>query len=65
MRREVDKSGLAIGQLQNEVEIKTARNQYLALEAARLESPQVFSAAEGQRLGLRRTPPQNIIILDK
>ena len=46
MRIEINRSGRAIGKLNNEVEIKQARNQYLELECARLSGPEeVFTAA--------------------
>ena len=40
LRIEVNRSGRTIGQLQNEVNIKEARNQYLKLEILRLSNPQ-------------------------
>ncbi len=64
MRIEVTRSGRAIGQLHNEVEVKRARNQYLELEVLRLQSPQVLQAVAQQQLGLRRTPPQNVVVLE-
>lgn len=64
MRIEINRSGRAIGKLQAEVEIKQARNQYLELESARLSGPEELGRTAGQKLGLRRTPPQNVIILE-
>lgn len=64
MRIEVNRSGRAIGKLQNEVEIKQARNQYLQLETARLSGPARVEKAVRERLHLRRTPPQNIVMLE-
>ncbi len=64
MRIEINRSGREIGQLQNEVEIKRARNQYLELEVIRLQSPQTVREMAQERLNLRRTPPQNIVILE-
>lgn len=64
MRIEINRSGRAIGKLNNEMEIKQARNQYLELECARLSGPEeVFTTAE-KKLHLRRTPPQDIVVLD-
>ena len=65
MRIEVNRSGRAIGKLQNEVEIKEARNQYLQLEEARLSGPQVIQPLAEEKLKLRRTTPQHVILLDK
>ncbi len=64
MRIEVNRSGRAIGKLQNEVEIKQARNQYLQLETARLSGPSAVKDFARERLHLRRTPPQNIVVLE-
>lgn len=64
MRIEINRSGREIGRLQNEVEIKRARNQYLELEAIRLESPQTVQQLAQETLHLRRTPPQQVIVLE-
>ncbi|MBO7237715.1 MAG: cell division protein FtsL [Elusimicrobiaceae bacterium] len=64
MRTEVNRSGRAIGKLQNEVEIKEARNQYLKLEIARLSGPETIQEIAQDKLHLRRTPPQQVIILE-
>lgn len=65
MRIEINRSGRAIGKLQNEVEIKQARNQYLELETARLSGPEAVRQTAREKLNLRRTPPQNVVVLDK
>lgn len=65
MRMEINRSGRAIGKLQNEVEVKEARNQYLKLECTRLEGPENLRRAAQEKLNLRRTPPQRVIVLDK
>ncbi|MBR3632366.1 MAG: cell division protein FtsL [Elusimicrobiaceae bacterium] len=65
MRIEVARSGRTIGKLQNEVEIKEARNQYLKLEEARLGGPQTIEPLAQEKLKLRRTPPQSVVVLDK
>ncbi len=64
MRIEINRSGRAIGQLHTEVEVKRARNQYLELETVRLQSPQAVQKLAEEKLHLRRTPPQNIIVLE-
>ena len=65
IRIEVARSGRTIGKLQNEVEIKEARNQYLELEEARLGGPQTIEPLSQEKLKLRRTPPQSVVVLDK
>ena len=64
MRTEVNRSGRAIGKLQNEIEIKEARNQYLKLEMLRLSGPSTVQPLAQEKLHLRRTPPQQIVILE-
>lgn len=64
IRSEVNRSGRAIGKLHNEVEIKEARNQYLQLETQRLSGPQVITEVAQEKLNLRRTPPQKVIVLE-
>ena len=64
MRIEINRSGRAISQLQNEVEIKEARNQYLELEISRLSGPQHVTAFAQDKLGLVPATPHEIIILD-
>ena len=64
MRIEINRSGRTIGQLQNEVEIKEARNKYLELEISRLSGPQHVTAFAQDKLGLVPAKPHEIIILD-
>ena len=64
MRIEINRSGRAISQLQNEVAIKEARNQYLELEISRLSGPQHVTAFAQDKLGLVPAKPHEIIILD-
>ena len=64
MRIEINRSGRAISQLQNEVEIKESRNQYLELEISRLSGPQHVTAFAQDQLGLVPAKPHEIIILD-
>ncbi len=63
MRIEINRSGRTIGQLQNEVEIKEARNQYLELEILRLSSPQNISRLAHEKLGFVQQEPDKVIIL--
>ena len=65
IRSEVNRSGRAIGKLHDEVEIKEARNQYLQLETQRLSGPQEITELAREKLNLRRTAPQNIVVLDE
>ena len=64
MRIEINRSGRAIGKLQDEVAVKEARNQYLELENARLAGPEIVSQFAQEHLRLRRTPPQKVIVLE-
>ncbi len=64
MRIEINRAGREIGKLQNEVEIKEARNQYLELENARLSGPLVVDQIAREQLKLQRTKPQNIVVLE-
>lgn len=63
MRIEINRSGRTIGKLQNEVEIKEARNQYLQLEISRLESPENVSKFARENLHMQNTEPKNVVIL--
>lgn len=65
MRIEIYRSGHTIGKLQQELEIKQARNQYLELEATRLSGPMTIRQIAQDKLNLRTTPPQQIMVLDK
>ena len=64
MRVEIIRSGRAIGSLHKEVEIKEARKQYLELENARLSGPQTIEQLAKEKLNLRRTPPQHVVVLE-
>ena len=64
MRIEINRSGRAISQLQNEVEINEARSQYLELDISRLSGPQHVTAFAKDKLGLVPAKPHEIIILD-
>lgn len=65
IRIEVDRSGRAIGQLQNEVEIKEARNQYLKLEILRLSNPDTITRQAQEKFGFEPLPPAHVVVLDK
>lgn len=64
MRMEINRSGRAIGRLNNEVEIKEARNQYLQLEISRLASPSNIHKVATEKLKLEPAKPQQIVVLD-
>lgn len=64
MRIEINRSGRAISQEQNEVEIKEARNQYLKLEILRLSSPENISRLAREKLGLVPVQPHKVVVLD-
>ncbi|MBE6421245.1 MAG: hypothetical protein IJP25_05135 [Elusimicrobiaceae bacterium] len=64
LRTEINRSGREISHLQNEVEVKEARNQYLQLQISRLASPGNISALAQEKLGLVPAKPHQVIILD-
>jgi cell division protein FtsL len=64
LRTEVNRSGREISHLQNQVEIKEARNQYLQLQISRLASPSNISTLAQEKLGLVPAKPQQVIVLD-
>lgn len=65
MRTEISRSGREIGQLQREVEIKEARNQYLKLEILRLSGPEQITARAQEELGIVPLPPHHVVVLGK
>ena len=65
MRIEINRSGRNISQLQNEVEIKEARNQYLQLEISRLSSPGNITRLAQEKLGMVPAKPQEIVLLEE
>ena len=65
VRIEVNRSGRAIGQLQNEVSIKEARNQYIKLEILQLSSPQTITRQAHEKFGFEPVKPSHVIQLDK
>ena len=64
MRMEINRSGREISKLQNHVEVQEARNQYVQMEIARLESPAHVSALAREKLGLEFTKPYNVVLLE-
>ena len=64
VRMEISRSGRESSKLQNRVEVQEARNQYLQLEIARLESPAVVSAQARERLKMDFTKPSNVVVLE-
>ena len=65
IRIEVNRSGREIGRLQNEVEVKEARNQYLNLEILRLSSPEAVSRKTKEKFGIEPVKPHHVVVLDK
>ena len=63
MRIEINRSGRTIGQLQDEVSVKEARNQYLKLEISRLSSPENISLLGREKLGMVPQEPHQVILL--
>lgn len=64
IRIEVNRSGRTIGQLQNEVDVKKARNQYLKLEILRLSSPENISQLAKEKFGLQPIAPSRVVVLN-
>lgn len=65
MRIEINRSGRTISQLQNEVEIKEARNQYLQLEISRLAGPTNITRLAEEKLGMVPAKPHEIVLLEE
>ena len=65
IRTEVDRSGRTIGKLQNEAEIKEARNQYLKLEILRLSNPQIISEQAKEKFDFEPILPSHVVVLEK
>ncbi len=60
----VIRSGRVVSKLQQEVNVKEARNQYEELEIARLSSPQTVTVYAAEKLGLVEAKPHEIIVLE-
>lgn len=65
MRIEINRSGRTISQLQNEVEIKEARNQYLQLEISRMSGPENVTRLAAEKLGMVPAKPHEIVVLEE
>ncbi len=65
VRTEVNRSGRTISQLQNEVGIKKARNQYLKLEILRLSGPEVVVPQAQEKFGLVPIEPQRVVVVEE
>lgn len=59
------RSGRIVSQLQQEVDVKEARNQYEQLEISRLSSPEAVTTYAQQTLGMVQAKPHEVIILDE
>ncbi len=59
------RSGRQVSQLQNEVSIKEARNQYEEVEIARLSSPQRVITFAREQLGLVEEKPHEVVVLEE
>ena len=60
----IARSGRVISQLQSEVAVKEARNQYEELEISRLSSPQEVIDFAQQQLGLVEAKPHQVTVLE-
>lgn len=65
VRTEVNRSGRTISQLQNEVGIKKARNQYLKLEILRLSGPEMIVPQAQEKFGLVPIEPQRVVVVEE
>ena len=65
VRIEVNRSGRTIGVLQNQVDTKEARNQYLKLEILRLSNPETISKLAKEKFGLEPIAPHRVVVLDR
>ena len=59
-----EKTGYQVATVMEDITFKEARNQYLQLEIARLESPAVVSAQARERLKMDFTKPSNVVVLE-
>lgn len=60
----VIRSGRIVSQLQREVDIKEARNQYEELEIARLGGPEIITTFAQEKLGLTQIKPHEVFVLE-
>ena len=61
----IARSGRIVSQVQQEVSIKQARNQYEQLEIARLSAPQRVIDFATEHLGLVEAKPHEVIVLEE
>ncbi len=61
----VIRSGRVVSKLQQEVDVKEARNQYEQLEISRLSSPEEITTYAQEHLGFVQAKPHEIIVLDE
>lgn len=61
----VIRSGRTVSQLQQEVDVKEARNQYEQLEISRLSSPEEVTTFAQEHLGLVPAKPHEVIVLEE
>ncbi len=61
----VIRSGRVVSQLQREVAIKEARNQYEELEIARLSGPEVITSYASTELGMVQAKPHEVFVLEE
>jgi cell division protein FtsB len=61
----VIRSGRVVSKLQQEVEVKEARNQYEQLEISRLSSPEAITTYAQEHMGFVQPEPHEIILLDE
>ncbi len=61
----VFRSGRMVSKLQQEVEIKEARNQYEELEISRLSNPEEVTTYAEKQLGFVQAKPHEVIVLDE
>lgn len=59
------RSGRMVSKLQQEVDIKEARNQYEQLEISRLSGPQQITTFAAEHLGLVEAQPHEVIVLEE
>lgn len=60
----VIRSGRVVSQLQREVSIKEARNQYEELEISRLSGPEVITSYAATKLGMVQAKPHEVFVLE-
>ncbi|ACC98805.1 hypothetical protein Emin_1255 [Elusimicrobium minutum Pei191] len=64
-RVEQRRLGIEVGKIEREVSLKESRNQYLKYRITVLSSPAVVTEKAEERLNMKITPVENIVILNK